>query len=80
MPKLGSNSIENLMLLIDDCNKECDKRKKMNLQIKQNRSLLLVDGYILYTDCEEEKCISCPINVRRLSLEKNVINLRNWGV
>lgn len=79
-PKLGSNSIENLMLLVDDCNKECDKRKKMNIQIKQDRSLLLLEGYIFYDDCEKLKCDTCPINVRKVSLEKNIINLRNWGV
>lgn len=77
---IGSNSIENITLLIDECNKECDKRKTMNLEIKQNKNLLMTSGYVIYDDCNNLKCDECPIEKRRKSLQSDRARLVGWGV
>lgn len=76
----GGNSIENIMLLIDECNKECDRRKRENIKINQNKNLLMIEGNVFYHDCETNNCEECSIEKRRKNLNDSKIQLRNWGV
>lgn len=76
----GNNTIENLTLLIDECNKECEKRKRLNIEIKQNKNLLMQEGYVFYSDCEKLLCEECPVQKRRKQLDSDRLKMYGWGV